>query len=109
MPMKGRDVLDLQHHEWWLTAVLMVVLSTWAGVVSYLRMLVKGLEFKVLSFVSHISSSALAGLVTVLLCDQYELSVQWTGIACAISGHMGAEAMKIFEDRLKKKAEALDA
>ena len=104
MPMKGRDVLDPQHHEWWLTTVLMVVLSIWAGVVSYLRMLVKGLEFKVLAFVSHISSSALAGLVTVLLCDQYGLSVQWTGIACAISGHMGAEAMKIFEDRIKRKA-----
>jgi hypothetical protein len=106
---KGTSVLDPQQHEWWLTTVLMVILSSWAGVVSYLRMLVKGLEFKMLSFVSHISSSALAGLITVLLCDQYELSIQWTGIACAISGHMGAEAMKIFEDRLKKKAEALDA
>jgi len=109
MFMKGHDVLDPQHHEWWLTTVLMIVLSTWAGVVSYLRMLVKGMEFKMLSFVSHISSSALAGLITVLLCEQYELSIQWTGIACAISGHMGAEAMKIFEDRLKKKAENLSA
>ena len=107
--MKGTPVLDPQHHEWWLTTVLMVILSTWAGVVSYMRMLVKGLEFKVISFVSHISSSALAGLVTVLLCDQYELSVQWTGIACAISGHMGAEAMKIFEDRLKRKVNNFDA
>ncbi len=107
--MKGTPVLDPQHNEWWLTTVLMVILSTWAGVVSYMRMLVKGLEFKVLSFVSHISSSALAGLVTVLLCDQYELSVQWTGIACAISGHMGAEAMKIFEDRIKRKVNNFDA
>ena len=107
--MKGSPVLDPQHHEWWLTTVLMIVLSAWAGVVSYLRMLVKGLEFKMLSFVSHISSSALAGLITVLLCDQYAVSIQMTGVACAISGHMGAEAMKIFEDRLKKKAEALDA
>lgn len=107
--MKGTPVLDPQNHEWWLTTLLMVVLSSWAGVVSYLRMLVKGLEFKMISFVSHISSSALAGLITVLLCDQYGLSVQWTGIACAISGHMGAEAMKIFEDRLKAKAENLSA
>jgi len=107
--MKGSNVIDPQHHEWWLTTVLMVILSTWAGVVSYMRMLVKGMEFKVLSFVSHISSSALAGLVTVLLCDQYELSVQWTGIACAISGHMGAETMKIFEDRLKRKVSDFDA
>lgn len=59
--MKGNPVLDPQHHDWWLTTLLMVVLSAWAGTVSYLRMLVKGLEFKMLSFVSHISSSALAG------------------------------------------------
>ena len=102
-------MLDPQNNEWWLTTVLMVILSTWAGVVSYLGMLVRGLEFKMISFVSHISSSALAGLITVLLCEQYELSIQWTGIACAISGHMGAEAMKIFEDRLKAKAENLSA
>jgi hypothetical protein len=107
--MKGTPVLDPQHNEWWLTTVLMVILSTWAGVVSYLGMLVRGVEFKMLSFVSHISSSALAGLITVLLCDQYELSIQWTGIACAISGHMGAEAMKIFEDRIKRKVNNFDA
>ncbi|HZW25160.1 MAG TPA: phage holin family protein [Gallionella sp.] len=97
-------MIDPHNHGWWLDTILMVILSTWAGTVSYLRMLVKGVEFKVVSCVSHLSSSALAGLITVLLCDQYELSVQWTGVACALSGHMGAEAMKIFEDRIKRKA-----
>lgn len=100
-------MIDPQPHGWWLDTILMVILSTWAGTVSYLRMLVKGSEFRVLSCVSHLSSSALAGLITVLLCDQYELSVQWTGVACAISGHMGAEAMKIFEDRIKRRAQEI--
>lgn len=97
-------MIDPQSHGWWVDTVLMVILSTWAGIVSYLRMLVKGVEFRIISCISHLSSSALAGLITVLLCDQYELSVQWTGVACALSGHMGAEAMKIFEDRIKRKA-----
>lgn len=102
-------MLDPQNNEWWLTTILMIVLSMWAGVVSYLRMLVKGMSFKMISFASHISSSALAGLVTVLICDQYDVTIQWTGIACAVSGHMSAEAMKIFEDKLRRKAESLDA
>jgi hypothetical protein len=88
-----------------MTTTIMVLLSTWAGFVSYLRMLVKGARFRVIAFISHLSSGALAGLVTALLCDQYGLSIQWTGIACAISGHMGAEAIKVFEARFRQRAE----
>lgn len=101
-------MLDPLDPDWWLNTVLMVLVSLWAGFVSYLRTLVHGDRFRPLWFASHMSSSALAGLVTVLICDQYGLSLQWTGVACALSGHMSAEAMKIFEDKLRKKAEALD-
>lgn len=82
----------------------MVILSTWAGTVSYLRVLVKGAKFSWLSCASHLGSSALAGLIAGMLCMEYELSGHWTFVACALSGHMGAEAMKIFEDRIKRKA-----
>lgn len=98
-------MIDPQHHEWWMTTSIMVMLSMWAGFVSYLRMMVKGVKFKLVGFLSHLSSSALAGLVTALLCNQYELSIQWTGVACAISGHMGAEAIKVFEAKFRNKVE----
>lgn len=100
-------MIDPQNHEWWMTTSVMVMLSMWAGFVSYLRMMVKGVKFKVIGFLSHLLSSAFAGLVTALLCDQYELSIQWTGIACAISGHMGAEAIKLFESKFRNKIEEI--
>lgn len=95
-------------HSPWANTVLMVLLSVWAGFVSYLRTLVKGAEFRLLTFLSHVSSSALAGLITALLCDQYDMTVQWTGVACAIAGHMGAEAIKIIEAKVQKKAREID-
>jgi hypothetical protein len=98
-------MIDPQNQEWWFTTILMMLLSTWAGFVSYLRVLVNGAKFRVVAFLSHLSSGALAGLVTALLCDQYALSIQWTGVACAISGHMGAEAIKVFEAKFKQRAE----
>ena len=91
----------------WGHAALMVLLSVWAGVVSYLRTLVKGAEFKMLACVYHLSPSALAGFVTVMICHEYSFSIQWTGVACAISGHMGAEAVKIFEDKWRRKSEGM--
>lgn len=101
-------MFDPHNHDWWLTTLLLVILAMWAGFVSYLRTLVKGQEFRWLWFASHMSSSALAGLITALLCDQYEVTIQWTGIACALAGHMSAEAVKVFEDRMRKKAEAME-
>jgi hypothetical protein len=96
-------MLDPEQQEWWLTTLLMIVISVWAGFVSYLRTLVRGQAFSWLWFASHISSSALAGLVTVLLCDEYGASLQITGIACALSGHMSGEAVRIFEDKFREK------
>lgn len=98
-------MIDPSNHEWWMTTTVMVMLSIWAGFVSYLRVLVNGAKFRLVAFLSHLSSGALAGLVTALMCDQYQLSIQWTGVACAISGHMGAEAIKVFEAKFRQRAE----
>jgi hypothetical protein len=104
---KGRPVLDPFNHDWY-TPMLMGLLALWAGVVSYLRRLVNGAEFTLLTLASHLGSSAFAGFVVALLCQEYDMSIQWTGVCCALSGHMSAEAVKILEDKLREKAERIN-
>lgn len=99
---QGKHV-NIDDWNGWAQVAFMMLLSAWGGFVSYLRMLMKGQKFNWLSFTSHLASSAFAGFITALLCTEYSMSIQWTGIACAISGHMGAEAIKIFEAKFRDR------
>jgi len=93
----------------WTTPVLMLILSVWAGLVSYMRRLVKGAKFSFLSLASHLGSSALAGFIVALLCQQYSMTIEWMGVCCALAGHMSAEAMKLLEDKARSRAGGFDA
>lgn len=93
----------------WLALLLMVAIALWGGVVSYLRHLAKGAQFRIWFCIWHISSAGLAGFVVALLCQEKHLSVPLTGVACAIAGHMGAELIKIFEDKMRGKVPGKDS
>ena len=91
----------------WLTLLLMVAIALWGGVVSYLRYLAKGAQFSFWFCIWHIFSAGFAGFCVALLCQDNHVSMPLTGVACAISGHMGAELIKILEDRLRARSKGL--
>ncbi|WP_232416275.1 phage holin family protein [Methyloversatilis universalis] len=105
MPSRPPDapVVPVAHGIDWLTLLLMVAIALWGGVVSYLRYLAKGARFSFWFCVSHISSAGLAGFCVALLCQDNHVSMPLTGVACAIAGHMGAELIKIIEDRVRAR------
>jgi len=92
----------------WLALLLMVVIALWGGVVSYLRHLAKGAQFRIWFCIWHISSAGLSGFCVALLCQEKHISVPLTGVACAIAGHMGSELIKIFEYKIRGKAAGKD-
>ena len=81
----------------------MILLSIFGGVVSYLQKLAYGHKFSWVIFLSEIATSAFVGVLTFLLCDEANFSLEITAALIGISGHMGTRALyKIekFRDRL---------
>lgn len=69
------------------------------GTVQYLNKIDKeGKPFKFFNFILEIFTSAFVGIVTFMLCDSAELDWQLTAGLVAISGHMGARLLFIFEN-----------
>ena len=76
-----------------------LLLSGWAGVVSYIRKLHDGLveRFSLSGLVGEIVIASFAGLITYWLCVLGNLPGELSAILIAVSGHMGARAIHVTE------------
>lgn len=100
MPEKDIIANIGQFHAW-----LAGLTALWGGMVSYLRRVQRGEKFHAISAVMHLSMSAFAGLMCWLGCVQFDIPPALTAICTGLSGHMGAEFIKIIEDKFRSRIE----
>lgn len=82
--------------QYWLPAITAI----WGGTVGYLRQVQKGRSFRLAALVVHLAVSGFAGLMFWLLATEYQLSGGMAAIVSGMAGYMGAEAIKLLEDKV---------
>lgn len=98
--MPDKTVADnIQWMHFWLAAIT----ALWGGLVSYFRRIQQGAKFSWVSIGMHISMSGFAGLLCGLGCAHFGVGAPLTAICTGLAGHMGAEFIKILEDRFERK------
>lgn len=88
-----------------LTYLWVLALSTWGGVVHYLKKVREGgaSRFNITEFIGDIVTSAFAGVITFYLCQAGGMDSLYTAALVGVSGHMGSRAIFVFEKWLKTK------
>ncbi|UNU73294.1 phage holin family protein [Moraxella nasovis] len=94
-----------------VTLPYVLVLSLLGGLASFIMRLNQATEPKplgkiFLNLFGELFLSGFAGLTTFLLCREWELSLNITAVAVAISGHLGGNAInqltKIYDNVINK-------
>lgn len=84
----------------WMVSVAML-----GGAASFYRKVQAGevRYFNIMELLGEVIISGFVGLCTFWLCKSYEVDGYLTGVACAVTGHMGTRAIAIFEKVLANK------
>lgn len=88
-----------------LTYAWVIGLSTWAGIVSFLRKMRAGEVkiFNITQFIGEIVTSGFVGVMTFFLCEYAGFSQLLTAALVGISGHMGSRAIMLMESLAEQK------
>lgn len=81
-----------------LTYLGIMVISLWAGLVSYFE---KKEAFAWYAFIAHLSSASFAGMMAFFACDYAGVSGPLMGVVCGVSAHMGTPALIKLAMKLK--------
>ena len=86
-------------HYGWITYVWVMLLSTWGGLVSWIRKRREGVArpFNAMELIGELVTSAFAGVMTFLLCELSGTPPLLTAALVGISGHMGSRVIFAFE------------
>lgn len=84
--------------------LVFIILAIWGGTANYVsRRKNDSLPFSFVELVGEWTISGFAGLVTVLLCQEFGLSNYLTYAAAGIAGHMGGRSIFILEQMFTRK------
>lgn len=88
-----------------LTYLWVIGLSAFGGVVNFMGKMRAGMvrAFNVTEFVGEVMTSALAGLITFWLTEWAQMDKMLSAVLIAVSGHMGARAIFMFEKWAEEK------
>ena len=90
----------------WLTYLWVVVLSAWGGTVRYLQS-IKGTKVPLRKLLVDLtvggSTSIFVGVITFFFCEAANFEPLWTAVCVAVTGHMGAEALVIISNVVRKR------
>lgn len=96
-----------------LTYVWVVVLSAWGGLVRFLNS-IKGRKVPmkareiVFELFLNCTTSVFAGLITFYLCEASNFAPLWTAACVALTGHMGAEGLKLIRTIIRNRLGVAD-
>lgn len=88
------------------TALVLLVVAIWGGVVSYFRKVSNGLVHSWRRATLEVVTSAGAGSIIGMLCYEAGWSFAWSVAFAGIGGHMGAAAIDFGEELLKSAMRA---
>lgn len=97
----SRDDLDLSLH----TLAFIVGMSLFGGLVSWFAKVRAGKipGWSLMHLIGELCTSAFAGFLCFLLCDQLGISLKVTIGLVGVAGHMGTRAINAFESFAAKK------
>ncbi len=103
MPDGTTSVLKqlVEHGIGW---VWFILLAIWGGTANYLsRIRKENMKFSTIELIGEWTISGFAGVVTGLLCLEYQLGTHLTFALVAISGHAGGRAIFLIEQFYSRK------
>ena len=78
--------------------IWLMILALWGGTVNYIsRTRKEKTPFSVVELIGEWTIAGFAGVITGLICMEYQVSQYLTFAAVAISGHAGGRAIFMFE------------
>lgn len=100
----------MQENDWLyfiVTLPYVLILSLAGGLGAFIMRLNQATEpqpikLLFLKLLGELFLSGFAGLLTFLLCKEFDLSANMTAIAVAISGHLGGNMIVLISEYLKK-------
>jgi len=75
-----------------------VLLAVWGGTANYIsRRKTDSMPFSFVELIGEWTISGFAGVITVLICQEFGISQMMTYAAAGIAGHMGGRSIFILE------------
>lgn len=84
----------------WLTYMWVCVVSGWGGLVRFLNSMRDSKETArqaILTLVTGLVTSTFVGVLTFWLCEMANFQPLSTAVCVAVTGHMGAEALRLIQ------------
>ncbi len=84
----------------WLTYLWVCLIAAWGGLVRFLNSMrerKESLGASMVTLITGLVTSVFVGVLTFYACEIAEFDKLWTAICVAVTGHLGAQAMQIFE------------
>lgn len=84
----------------WLTYLWVCLIAAWGGLVRFLNSMRERRESfwaSVVTLITGLVTSVFVGVLTFYACEIANFDKLWTAICVAVTGHLGAQAMQIFE------------
>lgn len=88
----------------WFTWLWVVGMSLLGGFVSFYQKLKAGKArpFNIAEFIGELGISGLVGIVTFLLCKEWDVSEYLSAALVGITAHMGSRAIMMFEQYVER-------
>lgn len=94
----------------WLTYLWVCLIAAWGGLVRFLNSMRERKETlgaSLVTLVTGLVTSVFVGVLTFYACEIANFDKLWTAICVAVTGHLGAQAMQIFERAIMSRIKAL--
>lgn len=97
---QGLEVVKDPASYHWLTYLWVCLIAAWGGLVRFLNSMRERKETlgaSVVTLITGLVTSVFVGVLTFYACEIANFDKLWTAICVAVTGHLGAQAMQIFE------------
>ncbi len=94
----------------WLTYLWVCLIAAWGGLVRFLNSMRdrrESLSAALVTLFTGLVTSVFVGVLTFYACEIANMDKLWTAICVAVTGHLGAQAMQIFERAIMSRIKAL--
>jgi hypothetical protein len=84
----------------WMTYLWVCLIAAWGGLVRFLNSMRERKESfgaALVTLLTGLITSVFVGVLTFYACEIANFDKLWTAICVAVTGHLGAQAMQVFE------------
>lgn len=93
----------------WMTYLWVCLIAAWGGLVRFLNSMRERKESfsaAMVTLMTGLITSVFVGVLTFYACEIANFDKLWTAICVAVTGHLGAQAMQIFEKAILGRLKA---